>query len=268
MSNASRPPGRTRRAAAGSTSSDFSTARSVTRSAFSVSVSARAATTFTLPKASARATSFRNVAFFDCASTRVSRIRGAKSLSGIPGKPAPEPTSITSSAESGCSSVRAANSDSPKWRSTISCGSRTAVRLVRSFHFSKISMYFDICSTCPRGSSPAKGRSSSAIFSGEMAAPTTLPLLPCCFSGFRRLRLAYGDGGDLEVSAEDQRTGTEKSARWVFAGGEIGAVHGVEALEQREVRTIDGDVDDVVHRHAGLRDRRLDPVHQQPGLIL
>ena len=39
---------------------------------------------------------------------------------------------------------RAANRDSPKWRVTISSGSRMAVRLMRAFQRRSISMYVDI----------------------------------------------------------------------------------------------------------------------------
>src|SRR5713226_4882805 len=85
---------------------------------------------------------------------------------GRPGKPAPEPTSITCgtlaagrwllgsawTAEGSCPRVvraegkrwRAANRDSPKWRVTIWSGSRTAVRLMRAFQRRSISMYVDI----------------------------------------------------------------------------------------------------------------------------
>ena len=40
---------------------------------------------------------------------------------------------------------RAKKKDSPKWRVTISSGSRMAVRLMRAFQRSNRSMYVDIC---------------------------------------------------------------------------------------------------------------------------
>src|SRR5216684_2406978 len=43
---------------------------------------------------------------------------------------------------------RAAKKDSPKCRPTISSGERTAVRLMREFQRSNISMYVDICCDC------------------------------------------------------------------------------------------------------------------------
>src|ERR1041385_1592586 len=63
---------------------------------------------------------------------------------GTPGKPAPDPRSI---AVCGCfcsSRYLAANNDSPKWRCTISLGSRIAVRLMRALHFSNRSIYVDM----------------------------------------------------------------------------------------------------------------------------
>ena len=45
----------------------------------------------------ARATSFRNVAFFWLDSIRVTDTFGAQSFMGMPGKPAPEPMSATRS---------------------------------------------------------------------------------------------------------------------------------------------------------------------------
>src|ERR1700680_3189811 len=90
-------------------------------------------------------------------------MRGAQSLMGSPGKPAPEPRSATrgrakSFAREGAEvSLRvvteealgnkwqAANRLSPKWRVTISSGSRMEVRLMRAFQRTSISMYVDIC---------------------------------------------------------------------------------------------------------------------------
>ena len=78
---------------------------------------------------------------------------------GRPGKPAPEPMSITCGPGTTCQGpgrrsvgphlgfrkqVRAAKMDSPKWRVTISSGWRTAVRLIRAFQCSNISIYIDI----------------------------------------------------------------------------------------------------------------------------
>src|SRR5204863_7621420 len=79
---------------------------------------------------------------------------------GMPGNPAPEPTSITRllvvgrwwSAGGWLSAIgagnrrRAANKDSPKWRVTISSGSRTAVGLKRAFQRKSILIYNDIVS--------------------------------------------------------------------------------------------------------------------------
>src|SRR6266581_1643260 len=77
---------------------------------------------------------------------------------GRPGNPAPEPMSATVSASSKSlttedtedteggtgNSMRAANRDSPKWRVTMSSGSRKAVRLMRAVQRTSISMYVDI----------------------------------------------------------------------------------------------------------------------------
>jgi len=56
-------------------------------------------------------------------------------------------------------SREAAKRLSPKWRVTMSSGSRMAVRLMRAFQRSSISMYVDICWSCEgvktAGSSPA-----------------------------------------------------------------------------------------------------------------
>ena len=47
---------------------------------------------------------------------------------------------------------RAKKKDSPKWRVTISSGSRIAVRLMRAFQRSNRSMYVDICWSSATGS--------------------------------------------------------------------------------------------------------------------
>src|SRR5579871_3789743 len=70
---------------------------------------------------------------------------------GIPGNPAPDPTSATDGpfptedpGEHRGNSWRAANRLSPKWRVTICSGSRIAVRFTRAFQRISISMYVDI----------------------------------------------------------------------------------------------------------------------------
>src|SRR5207237_10365511 len=95
---------------------------------------------------------------------------------GMPGKPVPEPTSITQvlavgrwwltggwlSAIGEGNRRRAANKDSPKWRVTISSGWRTAVRLMRAFPRRSISMYIDVdynfeaerIAACPASAAP------------------------------------------------------------------------------------------------------------------
>ena len=107
-------------------------------------------------------------------SIRVREICGAQSFRGMPGNPAPEPRSATRQNESttedaedrgegesttedsedteesdlttedsegcGLSSWLEAKRDSPKWRRTISSGSRMAVRLMRAFQRRSISM--------------------------------------------------------------------------------------------------------------------------------
>src|SRR5271169_5352815 len=93
---------------------------------------------------------------------------GAQSFMGMPGKPAPEPTSATRAsafglrASAGSTSKSftaedaeyaeegrgnrwlAAKRDSPKWRDTISSSLRMAVRLMRAFQCWSRSMYVDI----------------------------------------------------------------------------------------------------------------------------
>src|SRR5438309_6833435 len=81
---------------------------------------------------------------------------------GMPGNPAPEPTSITRllvvgrwwSAGGWLSAIgagnrrRAANKDSPKWRVRISSGWRTAGRFIWAFQRSSRLMYIDIDFNC------------------------------------------------------------------------------------------------------------------------
>ena len=82
-----------------------------------------------------RMTSRRNVAFFPWDSPRVTFSSGRRSWIGSPGKPAPEPKSsnVVAGVRSGARWMPAKRL-SPKWRRTISSGSRMAVRLVRAFH--------------------------------------------------------------------------------------------------------------------------------------
>src|SRR5580700_386905 len=131
-----------------------------------------------------RAISRRKVAFFWLDSMRVRLMCGAQILIGRPGKPAPEPMSITrvlaelrSAGRTGASaptlvlagkSWQAANRDSPKWRVTISSSLRMAVRLIRAFQRRSISMYVDILSRSLVVSlwslgGPRKGWSNSAM---------------------------------------------------------------------------------------------------------
>src|SRR5579863_5963803 len=131
----------------------------------------------------ARATSRRKVAFLWLDSISVRAMWGAQSLIGTPGKPAPDPRSATFGGFRGegtnehgerdiapaCGNRwRAAKRDSPKWRVTISSGSRIPVRLMREFQRRSISMYVDILESCPGLSGWAwrNGASSSAMRAG------------------------------------------------------------------------------------------------------
>lgn len=174
-----------------------STARMVTTSKVEGgSVSARPLYILTSVNVRARVTSRRNTAFFWWDSIRVRTISGAQSFIGSPGKPAPEPKSATlvllvrrsvagtkpfttegtgDTEETLGKRWRATNRDSPKWRGTISSGSRIAVRLMRAFQRTSISMYVDIRSYNEPLSlngvllaSSRKRRSSSAIRGGRM----------------------------------------------------------------------------------------------------
>src|ERR1019366_3381047 len=136
MSKPSLPSAATSFAATGKARSNFSTARSVTRSAVCAQRSARPPNTSTQSSPRLRTTSRRKTAFLLCASISVSPSWGANSFIGMPGKPAPEPTSASVEAAAPSrphSKMRAANSDSPKCRVTIFSGSRTAVRFTREF---------------------------------------------------------------------------------------------------------------------------------------
>ena len=88
---------------------------------------------------------------------------------GTPGKPAPDPRSIAVCGSLCSSRHLAANNDSPKWRCTISLGSRMAVRFMRAFHFSNKSIYVDMTRSRVSSSS-MKGWSKWA-----MAAVSTHP---------------------------------------------------------------------------------------------
>ena len=79
------------------------------------------------------------------------------------------PGRLRSAASARSSRYLAANSDSPKWRCTISLGSRMAVRLMRAFHLSNRSIYVDIARSRVSSSS-MKGLSKCA-----MAAVSTHP---------------------------------------------------------------------------------------------
>src|SRR6185437_1601644 len=123
-------------------------------------------------RSSARITSFRKVALRWLDSTSVSSSFGDHSFSGNPGKPAPDPTSITDSCESRVGkSCLAANSDSPKCLVTISSGSLIDVRLSLAFHLRSRSIYVLIkLSLEPvSGDGPANGASSSGIRSMSIA---------------------------------------------------------------------------------------------------
>src|SRR5207302_2260873 len=93
---------------------------------------------------------------------------------GMPGKPAPEPMSITRllvvgrwwSAGGWLSAIgagnrrRAANKDSPKWRVKIPFRARTGLRLTRAIQRQSISIYNDIGSNLALDR--AAGRPASA----------------------------------------------------------------------------------------------------------
>jgi len=210
MRMANLPPVVKRRVAMGSMASKRSTARRVTTSAGATPgpgvagwtrVSARAVITFTSVNVSERITSRRKAAFLWFDSIRVSEMAGDQIFSGRPGKPAPEPMSITRTSPLSAMDVegrgdrswsctresppfenhegwgtlevmeegnrwRAKKKDSPKWRVTICCGSRTAVRLMRAFQRSNRSMYIDIFARCTSaGAFSRKGCSRPAISS-------------------------------------------------------------------------------------------------------
>src|SRR5580704_501674 len=129
-----------------------------------------------------RASWRRKATFLWFDSIRVRWSRGAQSLMGTPGKPAPEPMSMREAGwalwlRSGQAREvpvptrsgkrwRAANRDSPKWRVTIASGWRTEVRLMRAFQRSNRSMYIDIVVSCAAESAPGLSRngcSSSAM---------------------------------------------------------------------------------------------------------
>src|ERR1700730_6932572 len=109
---------------------------------------------------------------------------GAQSLMGSPGKPAPEPRSATraklltmegteASLRAGTEEAlgnkwQAANRLSPKWRVTISSGSRMEVRLMRAFQRTSISMYVDIC--CSWNGERRAGSFSPAFAADEIPA--------------------------------------------------------------------------------------------------
>src|SRR5271167_1905395 len=144
ISRARRALGASSLAAAGRTLAGRSTARRVTTSKVDGGmVWARAFFILMSVNVMARATSRRKVAFFWLDSIRVRAMLGAQSFMGMPGKPAPEPTSATRSTRSlvvsrwslatskskPCTAEdaedaeeelgnrwRAANRDSPKWR--------------------------------------------------------------------------------------------------------------------------------------------------------
>src|SRR6266566_8134505 len=98
--------------------------------------SARSVAASTLAKARARTTSRRNVALRWFDSTRVRAIPGDQILIGKPGKPAPDPMSITLEFEFWSGRRRVATKkDSPKWRVKISSALRIAVRFIFEFHF-------------------------------------------------------------------------------------------------------------------------------------
>src|SRR5215475_12569439 len=162
-----------RRAATGRTLWKRSTARRVTRLAVpGVWSSAREANTSMSVNVSARITSRKKTTFFWFDSIKVTGKEGDQTLMGMPGKPAPDPTSMRWPGEAldgkgprlgpanGANlahpgspiavrdKCRAAKSDSPKWRVAISSGVRMAVKLMRAFQRSSRSMYVDICSSC------------------------------------------------------------------------------------------------------------------------
>src|SRR5579863_8824382 len=172
-----------------------------------------------------RATSRRKAAFFWLDSSRVTSTAGAQIFMGRPGKPAPEPMSISralaelrsaltapwtslKAGSAGCADVvlagkswRAAKRDSPKWRVTISSGWRMAVRLMRAFQRSNRSMYVDIfCRSLvvSRWSSagPRKGWSRSAMRAGSI-----------------RLPIVDGDGGFRESASIAKRVGHDRNCR-------------------------------------------------------
>src|SRR3989441_10034361 len=105
---------------------------------------------------------------------------------GMPGNPAPEPTSITRllvvgrwwSAGGWLSAIgagnrrRAANKDSPKWRGTISFRSRTAAGVARAVQRKKKTIYFDIIFFFRIGEGAGRPPSAGA------SSPAGLDLVP------------------------------------------------------------------------------------------
>src|SRR5215472_12277910 len=97
---------------------------------------------------SAATTSFKNTVFFVLDSISMTLAEGANIASGKPGKPAPDPRSITLVASVPGNNREAIKKDSPKCLVTISSGVRTAVRLIRAFHFNSRSRYIDVWTNC------------------------------------------------------------------------------------------------------------------------
>src|ERR1700733_11739526 len=135
------PPGVIRALAAGRAVAISSTARRATtlnrRLGGMDSTRLGHISTFWRPRV--RTASRRNVDFLFWDSASVTWILGRRTAMGRPGKPAPEPKSRRVLVSTGI--WRAAKRLSPKWRRTISSGSRMAVRLVRAFHLRRRSRY-------------------------------------------------------------------------------------------------------------------------------
>src|SRR5450631_363688 len=198
----------------------------------------------------------------------VSLTDGAQILMGRPGKPAPEPTSMTwgwAPADLGPRFKaevppldsghrwRAARMDSPKWRVTISSGSRTAVRLMRAFQRNSISIYIDIVLSWTGESTPAswadaalscargfglslkKGASNSAMRTSSMRflIVDVTEVLEC-------LELWRSNLIKNQFPANSSRF--SDSANYFLDGGlEVFILHRARMIQRNPARTIDQD---------------------------
>src|ERR1700693_3043704 len=92
-------------------------------------------------------------------------------------------------------------------------------------------------------------------------------LSPCEGQGSRRLA-ADGDGLKLEMAATQQCGCSNELARGQVLGSEVGAVDSVEFVEEREIRTGNLHVNQIVHGHSGLLESGFDLVEQNLDFVV